>query len=92
MEWAVMMNVFIHSWMYAYYAISVYYPMKGNRVLSLLQILQMIHGIIISVLYNIYSDKEYSDYTSLILYGIYAHLFINMYKNKYRAIKNHRQD
>lgn len=91
-EWITLMNTFIHSWMYAYYAISVYYPMKGNRILSLLQILQMIHGVVISVLYNLYSDIEYVDYVPTIIYCIYAHLFINMFKNKYRAIKNHHQD
>lgn len=92
MEWAVTMNVFIHSWMYAYYAISVYYPMRGNKILSGLQILQMIHGVIITILYNIYSGIKYIDYISIVLYGIYAHLFISMYKNKYKSIKSRHQD
>lgn len=91
-EWAVTMNTFIHSWMYAYYAISVYYPMKGNKILSILQISQMIHGIIITILFNMYADISYIDYIPIVIYAIYAHLFINMYKNKYQAIRNHHRD
>lgn len=91
-EWATTMNAFIHTWMYAYYAISVYYPMKGNKILSILQIFQMIHGIIITTLYNIYTDTKYFDYIPIVIYGIYTHLFITMYKNKYQAIRNHHQD
>lgn len=87
MEWAVCMNLVIHTWMYGYYAFSCYYPVKGNRILTKLQISQMIHGAFMCIYQAIYCKDSPNDTGAITIYTIYTVLFINMYSKKYKSIK-----
>jgi hypothetical protein len=89
MEWATCMNLVIHSWMYGHYAITSIYPIRGNKVLSILQICQMIHGIFMCGYQISYCNNDL-DFAGFILYIIYAFLFIKMYIDKYNIITKQR--
>lgn len=84
MEWGVSMNILIHTWMYGYYAFSCYYPVKGNPILTKLQILQMIHGIFMCIYQAIYCNDSLNDIGGITVYSIYTMLFIHMYTKKYK--------
>lgn len=87
LEWAVWMNVVVHTFMYGYYALSTFYRMKGNRILTGMQCVQMLHGTYITVYSAVFCNNEI-DYLAFTLYGIYAWLFIRFYREKYKYIRH----
>ena len=89
MEWATWMNLLVHTWMYGHYALSTYYKkLRGNMVLTSLQILQMVHGLFMCVYHSMYCNSI-KDVPSIAVYTIYAALFLSFFKNKYfTKIKN----
>ena len=88
MEWAMWMNVLVHTWMYGHYAVSTYYKgLRGNKMLTTLQILQMLHGIFMCAYHGMYCHSIL-DIPSIVVYSIYAILFGSFFKKKYMDVKS----
>lgn len=82
MEWAALMNVVVHTWMYSYYALSTIKPMHGNKVLTGLQIAQMVHGLYMSVYHSVHCNSS-TNVAAMTLYGTYTVLFSSFFVHKY---------
>lgn len=80
--WAIYMNLLVHTWMYAHYAISTYLPIRGNKILTLLQILQMIHGVFYTSYHAIFCNGQ-KDFAAITVYTIYMYLFLSFFNKKY---------
>lgn len=90
-EWIAVMNLFIHTWMYSYYALTAFHPNKsrGNKWLTRLQILQMFHGLFLSVYHDVYCGQHLSVYVPRIALSVlYAIMFLQMYVVKYSKSKS----
>ena len=83
-EWLIWMNLVVHSFMYSYYAISVYKPVNGSTILTGLQVLQMLHGMFLTGYHISYCDNcEIKDYPGFVLYTIYTFLFTKYFVQRY---------
>jgi hypothetical protein len=83
--WEVIMNSFIHFWMYGHYVISTIAPNKaGNKLLTFLHTLQMVIGVGV-VLYHTFScqNKSRVDVPGLMVYAVYLGLFVKYYFGRY---------
>jgi len=95
----IFMNYFVHTFMYFYYFIYSFYPQisKYGKYITYLQILQMIFGLIF-VIYNYNSSNLNCPFEvsvnlwtyviTGIMYFIYLILFLQVYFNREKRIKN----
>ena len=86
-EWVTWMNAVVHSFMYSYYAISVYAPNHVRGLCTLLtglQVAQMFHGMFLTG-YHIVAcgNCPIKDYPGFLLYTIYACMFTKYFAQRY---------
>lgn len=82
-EWATITNLAVHTWMYGHYAASsVMSSVRGNKWLTNFQIAQMFHGMFMTCYHANYCNQGV-DMASLLLFSIYAGLFMSFYVKKY---------
>lgn len=92
-RWFMAMNYFVHSIMYTYYtlrALRIHVPKWVNIVITMLQLIQMIIGLIINILaYNYIEAGASCDNTyaslkwAVLMYLSYFVLFANFFYNTY---------
>jgi hypothetical protein len=87
--WFSSMNYFVHTIMYAYYAMACYYKISDPRFLTIMQITQMFMGILVTVTKLLYgnSHTDANTYMACAMYISYAYLFIDFYIKKYNKVK-----
>ena len=91
--WFSLMNMFVHSIMYGYFSFSSelkrltwFNPMY----ITILQIVQMYMGLVISLLYTINENTKYDTPTLLqlsytfVMYSSYLYLFCKFFQSKYK--------
>lgn len=84
-EWIVWMNLLVHSYMYTYYALAVYWPQlvrPFSTLITSIQIAQMFHGMYLTG-YNVAYCDGVKDYAGFTMYSIYAFLFISYFVKRY---------
>jgi len=82
-EWIAITNYAIHSWMYGHYALATIVPsIRGNRILTILQIMQMLHAFVLSNYHAMYCNSII-DITSITMSVVYTVLFVSFYTKKY---------
>jgi elongation of very long chain fatty acids protein 6 len=86
--WFSTMNYFVHTIMYFYYAITCYYKIKDTRIITVIQIVQMIIGTGICITtFGCNGVNKENNYMALAMYIIYAYLFSYFYYERY-IVKN----
>lgn len=92
LEWGCMMNTIVHTWMYGHYALTTVFPNKnrqGNMMLTMLQIAQMIHGVIVAIVQiTVCGGGGVPNYSCATIYTIYTLLFCQFFVQKYRSKKD----
>jgi hypothetical protein len=81
-------NYMVHSYMYAYYGCACFYirwPKRLAQQVTNLQITQMFANLALCIcsICTCGTGNHPSLWPSLAMYGVYAALFIDMYRNKY---------
>ena len=92
-QWFIIMNLCVHSVMYTYYALKAYgvrVPNRASLLITTLQLLQMVFGVVVSTMsYISYrSGVECAlslrvFYASAFIYSSYAVLFAHFFYNRY---------
>lgn len=94
--WFSLMNMFVHGLMYSYFAFAHQLRQLGFNpmILTVLQISQMVWGLVICLLFAIHPNTTFnvSTVSNLIyavpMYASYLYLFCKFFNSKYRSKKN----
>lgn len=91
---SIVTNFTVHAFMYTYFALKtakVYVPDLCSKVITLIQILQMVVGLSLSVMTFWYITTAsychtpvFLPFMGLIVYSSFLYLFLNFYLNRYR--------
>lgn len=85
--WVVTMNSFVHTIMYLHFALTTVSPsFKGNKWLTIIQILQMSMGTIVVIWHWLYCGSGL-DVPGLTVYALYSYLFIMFFIKRYKGSK-----
>ena len=81
--WFSVVNMFIHTWMYGHYALSSVTPIRGNKILTALQLVQLVHDVGITVYHTTFC-RGVKDIEGLIICCQFTFLFASFFKTKYK--------
>lgn len=84
MLWVCSLNMFVHTCMYFHYSVASVTGLKGNRVLTLMQLAQMLFGTYVTLYHLAVCDTKVKDYAGILVYVIYAFLFFSFFFQRYK--------